>query len=370
MMSRRAMLAMTMLAAPVLARAQTPSLGELAAQKGIRFGSAIGDKRGDLSDARVIDIVLRECKVLVATNEMKMYTICNQPEPVYDFGPGDRILGFADTHGLPLRGHTLFWAKDEFLPKWLLTHDFGPKPKVAAEGLLREYIGTVAGHYGQRLRSWDVINEAIDEKTGEVRANVFTRILGEDVFRICFEAARDHLPGVQLVYNDYMSWGPKDALHRQGVLKRLRGFRERNIPVHALGIQGHIGTDQSGPQHGADDTRPQYDQWTAFLDEVAAMDYDLLVTEFDVNDRLVVGDIAHRDAVVAETAKVYFDLTLANRRVKDVLCWGLDDTHSWLQSTTPRDDRLPLRPTPYDDQFRPKPLREALAAAFRAAPQR
>lgn len=377
MISRREMMAMTaagMVAAPSVLRAQTlstgPSLGEIAATKGIRFGSAIGNKRGDLESPEVKAIILRECKVLVATNEMKMYTIRNQPEPIYDFVPGDKVLTFADDHGLPLRGHTLMWAKDEFLPKWLLTHDFGPKPKVAAEALLREYIGTMAGHYGRRITSWDVINEAIDEKTGEVRANVFTRILGDDVFRICFEAAREHLPQCELVYNDYMSWRPKDTLHREAVLKRLRLFRDQNIPVDTLGIQGHIGTDQSGLQHGADDTKPDYAAWTAFLNEVSGMGYDMLVTEFDVNDRLVVGDIARRDAVVAETAKTYFDLTLANTRVKDVLCWGMDDKHSWLQSTTPREDRLPLRPTPYDDQFRVKPLREALAAAFRAAPAR
>jgi endo-1,4-beta-xylanase len=36
----------------------------------------------------------------------------------------------------------------------------------------------------------------------------------------------------------------------------------------------------------------------------------------------------------------------------------------------PRADGLPKRPLPYDDDYRPKPLREAIAAALRAAPAR
>lgn len=371
-MDRRLFLAggMALLAKPVLAQTK-PSLGELAAAKGIRFGSATGVTTGGLHDARVVEILLRECRILVPRNEMKMYTIHNTPEEVYDFAPGDEMAAFAESHKLPLRGHTLFWAKDEFLPKWLLSHDFGPNPKVAAEKMLRDYIGRVAQHFGDHLCSWDVVNEAIDEKTGDIRANVFTRILGRDTLRICFEAAREHLPYMQLVYNDYMSWRPKDALHRKAALDLLRWFRDEKLPVDAFGIQGHIGTDQSVVgQMTTDDTTPQYAEWTQFLKDASALDYSLMVTEFDVNDRKVEGDIARRDAVVAEVAKTYIDLTLDNRAVKDFLCWGIDDTYSWLQSTTPRTDKLPLRPTPYDDQFRPKPLHKAMADAFRAAPAR
>jgi endo-1,4-beta-xylanase len=359
------------MAAPALAFAAKASLGEAAAAKGIRFGSATGIVKGGLRDPEVVKIILRDCKILVPRNELKMYTLRNKPEDVYDFSLGDEMVSFCQAHALPLRGHTLFWAKDEFLPKWLLTHDFGPNPKLAAETMLRDYIGRVASHFGSRLTSWDVINEAIDEKTGDIRANVFTRILGEDVLRICFETARDHLPHMQLVYNDYMTWGANNATHRAGVLKVLRWFREQKIPVDALGIQGHIGTEQGpGKEINANSGAPQYGEWTRFLEAAAGLDYTLMVTEFDVNDRKVEGDITKRDAVVAEVAKTYIDLTLDNKAVKDFLCWGLDDKYSWLQTTTPRADKLPLRPTPYDDQFAPKPLYAAMMAAFKAAPQR
>jgi endo-1,4-beta-xylanase len=46
------------------------------------------------------------------------------------------------------------------------------------------------------------------------------------------------------------------------------------------------------------------------------------------------------------------------------------DRFSWLNDRAPRTDGSPRRPCPYDRDFRPKPMREAIAAAFRSAPPR
>ena len=370
------------LLAPVLSDAAPAdsSLGAIAAARGIRFGTAVNSgvaplrfasgtgarerlPNTGLRDPRVVALLLREARIVVPSNELKMYSIQPSRPGVFDFRPGDEILAFCREHGLPMRGHTLLWAKDEFLPQWLLGYDFGPDSKLAAETLLRDYIGAVAGHYGNRLVSWDVVNEAIDEKTGRLRDNAFTRILGRDTLRICFEAAREHLPGTELVYNDYMSWGPKDAVHRRAILDLLRWFREERIPVDALGIQGHIGAtdDPDGAWSG---------DWRAFMDAVVALDYRLLLTEFDVNDKLVVGSIARRDAVVADVTRRFLDATLAYPELRDMLCWGMDDRYSWLQNTSPRPDGLRKRPTTYDEAFRPKPMRAAIAASLAAAPAR
>ena len=80
--------------------------------------------------------------------------------------------------------------------------------------------------------------------------------------------------------------------------------------------------------------------------------------------------LARRDREVAAPGRAFLDLTLDFREVNAVLCRGLADNYSWLQGRTPRADGLPKRPTPYDAQLQPKLLREAIAAAFRAAPRR
>jgi endo-1,4-beta-xylanase len=41
-----------------------------------------------------------------------------------------------------------------------------------------------------------------------------------------------------------------------------------------------------------------------------------------------------------------------------------------LQNYSPRADKKPQRPNPYDDAYKPKRMREAIAAAFAGAPKR
>ncbi len=355
---------------PSFARAQGdagPSLAQLAGAKGLRFGTAAA-VRGNpgafqVEDEDVRAVILAECNLIVPENELKMYVTHNNNPTDYNFAPGDALLDFCDKNNLAMRGHNLFWARDEFTPAWLKNYDFGNTPKVSAEKLLRDYIATVTDHYGTRLTSWDVINETVVPETGEVRSNVFTRVLGNDALRIAFDEARQHLPNMQLVYNDYMGWDSEGAPHRDGVLKLLQWFRDNKVEVNALGLQSHLGTD-----HDLKTGDPV--AWKAFLDSVAGMGYDMLITEFDVNDRYVDGNYATRDAVVADTATRYLDLTLSYTQVKDMLCWGIDDKYNWLQGFTPRKDGARLRPAPYDDDFRPKPLRTAIANAFKNAPAR
>ena len=155
-----------------------------------------------------------------------------------------------------------------------------------------------------------------------------------------------------------------------GVLRLLERFRKNGVPVNALGIQAHIGAgNQDSSANRAFDARDER-AWRKFLEDVTAMGYSLLITEFDVHDAPLPADVTARDRSVASLGRAFLDLTLSFTQVNAVMCWGLADSHTWLQRRTPRPDGLPKRPTPYDDQFRPKPLRQAIAAAFRAAPPR
>jgi endo-1,4-beta-xylanase len=348
------------------AAAEPRPLKTVAAEKGILFGSSVGaggagTLTGSFADPRYLDILRKECSVLVPENELKSYTIAAERDR-YNFEPGDRIAGFASSNGIKLRGHTLIWNRNEFTPKWLLD-SFGTLSAEAAERYLRDYIRRVCTHYGDQVFSWDVVNETIDPKTGQVRETPFTRVLGFDALRIAYEAAREHAPRAQLVYNDYMSWEAGNETHRNGVLRLLERFKSSNVPVDAFGIQSHLGND--GHIHAA-----QRKEWKAFVDEAVRMGYRLLITEFDVNDKDLPADIGARDAQAAAVAREYLDLMLSYRQLDQVLCWGMVDKYSWLQNYSPRADRKPQRPNPYNDAFQPKALREAFASAFAAAPRR
>jgi endo-1,4-beta-xylanase len=348
------------------------SLNQDAKSKGRRFGSAVGlgwpgRIGGAFADPAYRRIVAAECGLIVPENELKWGWVRGRPTG-FDFSGADRLLAWAESHGLAMRGHNLVWHHPKWWPDWVTHHDFGARPAAEAERMLKEHIDTVCRRYGVRIGSWDVVNEAVDAHDGTMRETVFSRAMGsaDDVLDLSFRTAREAAPHAQLVYNDYMSWEPGNEAHRAGVLRLLERFRKRGTPVDALGVQSHIG---SGNNPGDPAVFGPHDEraWRRFLDEVTGMGYQLLITEFDVNDRGIVGDFAARDRAVADYAKTYLDLMLSYRQLGDVLAWGITDNHSWLQERPPRADGLPKRPTPYDAQYRPKPLRQAMAASFRGA---
>lgn len=348
------------------------SLDRAAHRTGRRFGSAVGlgwpgQIGGAFADPNYRRIVASECGLIVPENELKWGWVRHSPTG-FDFSGADRLLAWAEAHGLAMRGHNLVWHHPKWWPDWVTKYDFGARPATEAERMLKEHIETVCRRYGRRIGSWDVINEAVDNHSGEMRQTVFSRAIGspDDVLDLCFRTAKESAPHAQLVYNDYMSWEPGGENHRTGVLRLLERLRKRGTPVDALGVQSHIGSGNNpgdAPIFGPHDERA----WRRFLDEVTGMGYDLLITEFDVNDRGIQGDVAQRDREVAAYARAYLDLMLSYRQLGDVLAWGMTDNHSWLQERPARLDGKAKRCTPYDSSYRPKPLRAAMASSFRGA---
>lgn len=351
---------------------ETP-LRDLAKAKGLYFGSAVGAGpkgaiTGSFEDPQYREILARECGLLVPENELKWYVVRARGPQAFDFERADRIAEFAKQNGQALRGHTLLWHHPQWFPAWTKTYDFGSKPAEAAEKMVREHIQMLCKHYPQMI-SWDVVNETVDPKDGSIRSTFLSDAMGkEQVLDLAFHVAREAAPKARLVYNDYMSQEVGNEKHRYGVLKLLEGFKKRGTPVDALGVQSHIGAENADSFTGFG--KPQSKEWTAFLNDVTGLGYDLLVTEFDVHDKGLPADFAQRDAEVAAYAKAFLDQMLSYRQTKEVLAWGMVDKYSWLQNQWRRQDKLEKRPTLYDDNYKPKPLREAVAAALRAAPSR
>ena len=356
---------------PALADSAQPedSLAVLARKKGLWFGSALSGR--GLRDEQYLKLIADQCAILVPENELKMTVIQRNPGE-FNLGPAENLLRFSESHQMLMRGHTLLWHHPRWLPKWLETHDFGATPATAAAELLTGHIQRVSTHFGKRLCSWDVVNEAIDNVTGAMRETVLSKQMGspDQVVELAFRAAREQLPDTELVYNDYMGWEKDSGPHRDGVLKLLERLRRNEVPVDALGIQAHIGCgNQDANASRVFDARDER-AWRRFLKEVTGMGYRLLITEFDVHDATLPDDFAKRDRAVAALGRAFLDLTLDFRETTTMLCWGLADNYTWLQGRNPRKEGVRKRPTPFDTNYRPKPLRDAIAAAFRSAPAR
>jgi endo-1,4-beta-xylanase len=339
---------------------ESQPLHTLAAAKGVRFGSAMG--AGQLDDAGYREIMLRECSTMVAENEFKWYSVYPEPD-VVNFGPADRLFAFATENGLTMRGHTLLWHRPEYSPQWVNDLEFTSASATA--DFVEEKIARVVDRYAPGIYAWDVVNEAIDDQTGEFRETSLSVKMGEELIDHAFHVAKAHAPNARLVYNDFMSWEATSTPHRAGVLRFLERLKSRDVPIDGLGIQSHSNYEMPDEY-----TTAKQREWVAFCDEIKGMGLEMYITEFDVNDTQLKPDIAYRDALIATYTRDYFDLMLSYPQVKEVLAWGMVDDQNWLQGFLPRSDGVLKRPTLYDKDYKPKAIREALAAALKTAPYR
>lgn len=350
--------------------APTPGLDAIARRGGRRFGSAVSWNQSgtgmSVANPRYADLLRAECGVIVPENEMKWQALHPAPGQ-FDFRAMDAIAAWADGAGMDLRAHVLLWHRPERFPEWLNTYDFGASPVREAERIVTGHIDALTARYGRQIKSWDVVNEAIDHDARAPIQTTLSRAMGsaEAVIDLAFHAARERLPDAQLVYNDHMSWEPAHAGHVSDVLRLLEGMKTRGVPCDALGVQSHLEMFELDDATGVG----VHDEagWRCFLDEVTGMGYRLLVTEFDVKDTALPGDVAVRDRQVADYTRRYLDVMLDySDHLDDFLVWGMVDAFNWLQyfHDAARPDGREVRGAPYDSRYRPKPMRNTLARVF------
>jgi endo-1,4-beta-xylanase len=348
------------------------ALKAAATAKGMRFGSAFnaaGANSGSYTNANYAKLLEAECSIVVAENEMKWQSI--RPNATdFNLTSFDNMLTYSESKNMVMRGHTLLWHQPQWTPDWLTNYNYGANPATEAARLLTNHLETVIRRYGNRIASFDVVNEAVSYANNNVYAQTsLSAAFGgtEAMMDFAFRKARELLPNTQLVYNDFMSWEPGFEAHRASVLRLLTELKRRGTPIDALGLQSHLSTERTVA--GSAPPR-QESEWRRFLDDITGMGLGLLITEMDVNDQGLPGDIATRDRAVADYAKAYLDVTLSYRQVKDILFWGLCDPYSWLQGFKPRSDGQQNRCTPFDATFKSKPLYDAIVASINAAPAR
>jgi endo-1,4-beta-xylanase len=149
-------------------------------------------------------------------------------------------------------------------------------------------------------------------------------------------------------------WQPIGGRPPLELLDRLLGD---GVPVHALGVQAHLQAD--GFAEAFDPSA-----YRAFLAQVADRGLRILVTELDVLDDGLPRDVAERDRAVADTIHRYLDAALEEPSVAALVTFGLSDRYTWLQEDYPREDGAPRRPLPFDEEMRPKPAYNAIAAGL------
>ena len=340
----------------------TAGLAAHARRAGRYFGAAI-KSRQLREDPDFTAAVARECDMVVEEYELKRGT--TEPKPgQYDFSGADQIIAFAQQHGMRARGHALVWyaAQPPWLEPALRTADHAER-----QTLMTSYIDTAMRRYAGKIDEWDVVNEAIEPNDGRadgMRAkSMWMDALGEEYIDIAFHHAREVDPRPLRFLTDVglEQDSPRCERRRTAMLKLLDRLMARKVPVDAIGIQGHLKPYKEGFNQTV---------FARFLEQLSGYGLVLSITEFDVADKGGPPNPDKRDKEVASFAKAFLDVALDNPAMRSVLCWGLSDRYSWLSNF--KDYKWPdgqlSRGLPLDAGMRRKPMWDAIAAAFDAAP--
>lgn len=344
------------LAAPLLpasamipaAGAEAATLQKVAGKAKMLFGSAVwADHLRD--DRRYRETLAKECGIL--TPEVALNWEILEPEQGrFDFAGADSIANFAKATGKTIHGHSLIWHLG--IPGW------GAQALNDQRdwAIVRRFISSVMPRYGAVTRSWDVVNEAIEPGDGRddgLRKSPYLNAFGPDYVRRAFEDARIAAPQATLFLNDYgLEYDfPEEEARRRAVLRLLERLKRSGAPIGGLGIQGHLDLSKQARFN---------DRILAdFLNDVGNLGLQVRISELDVKEEDRSLSVEQRDQAVADAARRFLDVALANRVVGSVTCWGITDRYSWLNTPGTINRGLP-----YDQDFAPKPLYAAIKSSL------
>lgn len=289
----------------------------------------------DLQNAPLAAMIREQFSALTAHRDM-MPALLVDDEGRYTFDAGDAVAAFAQENGMAFYGHMLVWQ--HLTRTWFYEDkDGNPLPREQALANMKGFIQTVVRHYRGKVKSWDVVNEAISDDEGEYLRDIpARRAIGDDFILKAFEFAHEADPDAELYYNDYNIELPAKRAKTLRLLKELRAAGAR---VDAVGIQGHWMLDPETPKAHV---------ITEAIREFHAAGFRVMITELDVDvlPRTVSGanmeTVEHGpnpypdalpDEVQQQLAKRYaeiFDAILEPGVVEMITFWGSHDGRSWL----------------------------------------
>ena len=242
----------------------------------------------------------------------------------------DRLLDILDTWGMKRKGHPLSWWIQHGLADWMKRLSYTTLKEV----IYQQVFDTVA-RYKNRVRIWDVINEAHDPI---VKGNDLN--LNEDqvyeITELACRATRDADPSAIRIVNVnrpwcvYRSeWEMMDPMH---AIEYVEGLAERGIDYEVLGVQMYHG----GPEHYVRDMTEQ----SALIDSYAALGKPIHITEVQSPSSMnadptkwLGGPVApsgwwHRPwdpEIQADWAEQFYTIATSKPEVGAITWWSLSD---------------------------------------------
>ncbi len=187
-------------------------------------------------------------------------------EPHWRRPSSDQVVAFCESKGIRLHGHTLIWGNRKWQhPEWIFDHycPAGEKEKLnkltkeeieklspaqiaelapvyfrEMKRLFEKRVVEIAGYYGDRLQSWDVVNEsAVDfhgnSVTGDAVCKSYYGLMPGDYTYNTFKIADLVFPeNVKLIINEYAN--------NENYANQVKDLLAHGCRIDIMGSQMHL----------------------------------------------------------------------------------------------------------------------------------
>ncbi len=285
-------------------------LRDAAANGRVLFGSALSPVFYLQADGGLYES-FADSEFALMTPESSMKWDAINPLPgLFEWADMDNLMRFAEQHSMAVRGHPLVWHRS--LPSWV--EETAVEDRIVH---MREFITRVMNRYADRVDIWDVVNEPLNDTSGEMRQSLWFETLGEQYIDIAFAQARELDPAATLVLNEFDVGfaGPKF----DGLLQLVDRLLARDVSVDAVGFQMHVFSSFN-----------QFDELAANMAAIAERGLDIHITELDV--ALVAGA---SDATQANVYARVIETCQEQPQCTVLQTWGFTDRYSFRTVTEP-----------------------------------
>ncbi|MFC4304357.1 endo-1,4-beta-xylanase [Cohnella boryungensis] len=317
------------------------------------IGNAISAE--DVDGVR-LELLKMHHQVATAGNAMKPDAL--QPtKGNFTFTAADALVDKVRDEGMQVHGHVLVWHQQS--PAWMNTtkdaqENTIPLDREEALDNLRTHISTVMEHFGGKVISWDVVNEAMNDNPpnptnweASLRQSPWYAAIGPDYVEQAFLAAREVLDAhpewdIKLYYNDYNEDNQNKAQAIYSMVKEMNDRYALEHPgkllVDGVGMQGHYNVN-TNPEN----VRLSLEKFISLGVEISITELDIQAgSNYQLSEKLAIA----QGYLYAQL----FDLFKARAaHIARVTFWGMDDNTSWRASNNPLlfDKNLQAKPAYY-----------------------
>ena len=355
----------------------------VASSEGLGEDAIVGACLGSngLIDDKFMDLVHKHFNAVTLENELKPESVLGKKSPAktslheedldgkkvsvptLDHTRADMILDdivawneTAEDGGIKVRGHVLVWHQQT--PEWFFHEDYDLSRDLVSKEEMNErlewYIRSMLEYYtGEDSKyrglfyGWDVVNEAVSDRSGSYRKDTedsyWWKVYGSNEYIInAFKYANKYAPEeLELYYNDYNECNKSKM---RGIIQLIDDVKEsEGTRIDGFGMQGHYSVNA-----------PTADQIDEAARQYAQHVNKIMITELDVGPSMLYDGTEEKLPKEFERQGKYYkaiyetlkQLQKDGINVRGVTFWGVIDPYSW---------RKGLHPLLFDDDYNAKP---------------